>query len=36
MWRLEAPNRLVIEFGEERAAERPTIARRTYVKVTPQ
>ena len=36
MWRLEAPNRLVIEFGEERAGERPTIATRTYMKVTPQ
>jgi hypothetical protein len=36
MWRLEAPNRLVIEFGEERAGERPKIATRTYRKVTPQ
>lgn len=35
MWRLEAPSRLVIEFGEERAGERPTIATRTYTKVTP-
>jgi hypothetical protein len=28
MWRLETPNRLVIEFGEERAGERPKIATR--------
>src|SRR5688572_15534838 len=36
MWRLEAPNRLVIEFGEERAGERPKIATRTYMNATPQ
>jgi hypothetical protein len=36
MWRLEAPNSLVIELGEERAGERPTIATRTYVKMAPQ
>ena len=30
MWRLEDPNRLVIEFGEERTGERPRIATRTY------
>ena len=33
MWRLESPNRLVIEFGEERAGERPKIAARAYMKV---
>ena len=32
MWRLEVPDRLVIEFGEERAGERPKIATRVYVK----
>ena len=36
MWRLEGPNRLVIEFGEERTGERPRVAVRTYVKVAPQ
>jgi hypothetical protein len=35
MWRLETPTRLVIEFGEERADERPKIATRTYMKVAP-
>ena len=35
MWRLETPTRLVIEFGEERAGERPKIAARTYMKVAP-
>jgi hypothetical protein len=33
MWRLETPNRLVIEFGEERPGERPKIATRVYVKL---
>jgi hypothetical protein len=33
MWRLEVPSHLVIEFGEERAGERPKIARRVYVKI---
>ena len=32
LWRLEAPNRLVIEFSEERTGERPRVATRTYVK----
>jgi hypothetical protein len=36
MWRLDMPTRLVIEFGEERAGERPKIATRTYMKVAPQ
>lgn len=36
MWRLEAPNRLVIEFGEERTGERPKMATRVYVKLAPQ
>ena len=36
MWRLEGPNRLVIEFGEERTGERPRVAVRTYVRVAPQ
>lgn len=35
MWRLETPNRLVIEFGEERTGERPRAAVRTYVRVAP-
>jgi hypothetical protein len=35
MWRLEGTTRLVIEFGEERAGERPKIAIRTYTKVAP-
>jgi hypothetical protein len=35
-WRLEGPNRLAIEFGEERAGERPKIATRVYTKITPQ
>jgi hypothetical protein len=35
MWRLEAPNRLVIEFGEERTGERPKVATRVYLKVAP-
>ena len=30
MWRLELPDRLVIEFGEERPGERPKIATRVY------
>ena len=33
MWRLETPDRLVIEFGEERPGERPKIATRVYRKV---
>jgi len=33
IWRLEAPDRLVIEFGEERSGERPKIATRVYVRV---
>ena len=33
MWRLETPNRLVIEFGEERPGERPKMATRVYVKM---
>lgn len=36
MWRLEAPDRLVIEFGEERPGQRPKIATRVYVKVAGQ
>ena len=32
-WRLEGPNRLVIEFGEERPGERPKMATRVYVKM---
>ena len=32
MWRLETPNRLVIEFSEERTGERPRVAVRTYVR----
>ena len=36
MWRLEAPNRLVIEFSEERTGERPKVATRTYVRTPPQ
>jgi len=32
MWRLEAPNRLIIEFSEERTGERPKVATRTYAK----
>ena len=32
MWRLDGPNRLVIEFGEERTGERPKIATRVYVR----
>jgi hypothetical protein len=35
IWRLEAPDRLVIEFGEERTGERPKIATRVYVRVPP-
>jgi hypothetical protein len=31
MWRLEAPDRLVIEFREERTGERPRVAARVYV-----
>ena len=33
MWRLEGPDRLVIEFGEERPGERPKIATRVYTKM---
>jgi hypothetical protein len=33
MWRLETPNRLVIEFREEREGERPKIVTRVYVKL---
>ena len=33
IWRLEAPDRLVIEFGEERTGERPKIAARVYIRV---
>ena len=33
MWRLETPTRLIIEFGEERAGERPKIATRVYMRV---
>ena len=33
MWRLDGPDRLVIEFGEERSGERPKVATRVYVKV---
>jgi hypothetical protein len=33
MWLLDGPDRLVIEFGEERPGERPKIATRIYVKV---
>ena len=33
---LEAPNRLVIEFGEERACERSKTATRTLMKIMPQ
>jgi hypothetical protein len=33
MWQLDGPDRLVIEFGEERPGERPKIATRIYVKV---
>ena len=36
MWRLDGPDRLIIEFGEERPGERPKIATRTYVKVASQ
>jgi hypothetical protein len=35
MWQLEAPNRLVIEFSEERTGERPRVATRTYVRAAP-
>jgi hypothetical protein len=35
IWRLEAPDRLVIEFGEERTGERPKIATRVYVRAGP-
>ena len=33
MWRLETPNRLVIEFAEEYPGERPKMATRAYVKM---
>lgn len=33
MWRLEGPDRLVIDFGEERAGERPKIATRVYRRI---
>ena len=36
MWRLEAPNRLLIEFADERTGERPKIATRTYLKIASQ
>jgi hypothetical protein len=36
LWRLETPSRLVIEFGEERAGERPKIATRIYTRVSPK
>ena len=32
MWRLERADRLAIEFGEERAGERPKIATRVYLR----
>ena len=35
MWRLDGRDRLVIEFSEERTGERPKIAIRVYVRVTP-
>ncbi len=35
MWHLERPNRLVIEFSEQRTGERPKVATRVYVKVAP-
>jgi hypothetical protein len=33
MWQLDGPDRLVIEFGEERHGERPKVATRVYIKV---
>jgi hypothetical protein len=33
MWRLEAHNRLVIEFSDEHTGRRPKITTRTYVKI---
>jgi hypothetical protein len=33
MWRLEGDDRLVVEFGEERAGERPKIAMRVYARI---
>jgi hypothetical protein len=33
MWQLETPNRLVIEFREERTGKRPKVATRAYVRV---
>jgi hypothetical protein len=36
MWQLDGPDRLVIEFGEERPGERPKVATRVYVKVGSQ
>jgi hypothetical protein len=36
MWRLDSADRLAIEFGEERAGERPKVATRVYVKVASQ
>ena len=35
MWRIEAPNRLVIEFSESRTGERPQIATRVYERLAP-
>ena len=36
IWRLEGPNRLVMEFGDERTGEPPRVAVRTYVRVAPR
>jgi hypothetical protein len=33
IWRLETPDRLVIEFGEERPGERPKTATRVYRRI---
>jgi len=35
MWRVEAPDRLVIEFGQERTGERLKTATRRHVKQSP-